>query len=244
MEIDNLQRMFMKWFNDVRLKQILTFPVETFAMVHDGNDIVDKDYKNLCAEMYSEGHSFFTYVSDSADSLASCCRLRNELAENTFSPTSGLTGVMTGSCNVITLNISRIVQDYCQDHGKYIGGVAFYNHMKEYIVKILERVYKYHIAYKTMLYDLEDKKMFAASNGGYIYINKLYSTIGINGLNEAARFLGLDVSNNKQYIEFLQLILGTIKEQNKIHSIHDKKRPFLFNSEVVPAEGLGGKNYN
>ena len=95
-----------------------------------------------------------------------------------------------------------------------------------------------------MLYDLEDKGMFAASNGGYIHISKLYSTIGINGLNEAARFLGLEVGNNPKYIEFLQLILGTIKEENKKHSIHDKKRPFLFNSEVVPAEGLGGKNYN
>ena len=114
---------------------------------------------------------------------------------------------------------------------------------KKYLIKILERVYKYHIAFKTMLYELEDKGMFAASNGGYIRVSKLYSTIGINGLNEAARFLGLEVSNNKDYIEFLQLVLGTIKEQNKLHSIHDKKRPFLFNSEVVPAEGLGGKNY-
>ena len=240
-EIDTLQRMFMKWFNEVRLKQVLTFPVETFAMVHDGNDIVDKDYKNLCAEMYSEGHSFFTYVSDSADSLASCCRLRNELAENKFSPTSGLTGVMTGSCNVITLNINRIIQDSTVNKD---SGLEFADIFIPYLKEILERVYKYHIAYKTMLYDLEDKGMFAASNGGYIYINKLYSTIGINGLNEAARFLGLDVSNNKEYINFLQLILGTIKEQNKIHSIHNKKRPFLFNSEVVPAEGLGGKNYN
>jgi ribonucleoside-triphosphate reductase len=203
--------------------------------------------------MYSEGHSFFTYVSDSADSLASCCRLRNELAENTFNPTSGLTGVMTGSCNVITLNINRIVQDWAASYRESMDGMdsadmhIFYapaSGFKPYLESILERVYKYHIAYKTMLYDLEDKGMFAASNGGYIYINKLYSTIGINGLNEAARFLGLDVSNNKEYINFLQLILGTIKEQNEIHSIHNKKRPFLFNSEVVPAEGLGGKNYN
>lgn len=241
--IDTLQRLFLKWFNNLRLKQVLTFPVETFAMVHNGKDIIDKDYKALCAEMYAEGHSFFTYISDSADSLASCCRLRNELSENTFNPTSGLTGVMTGSCNVITLNINRIVQDWC----KSIGGVPTvgnqHDSLKFYLIEILERVYKYHIAYKTMLYDLEDRGMFAASNGGYIYISKLYSTIGINGLNEAARFLGLEVSNNKEYIAFLQLILGTIKEQNKLHSIHDDKRPFLFNSEVVPAEGLGGKNY-
>ena len=245
-EIDTLQRMFMKWFNKLRLQQIVAFPVETFAMVHDGNDIVDKDYKELCAEMYSEGHSFFTYISDSADSLASCCRLRNELTENTFNPTSGLTGVMTGSCNVITLNINRIVQDWY----KSVGGTlslpyheGFEQSLSSYIINILERVYKYHIAYKTMLYDLEDKGMFAASNGGYIHISKLYSTIGINGLNEAAEFLGLEVSNNPEYVKFLQLILGTIKEQNKIHAINNKKRPFLFNSEVVPAEGLGGKNY-
>ena len=246
--IDCLQKLFMKFFNKLRTKQILTFPVETMAMVYDPetNDIIDKDYKDFTAEMYAEGHSFFTYISDSADSLASCCRLRNELAENTFNPTSGLTGVMTGSCNVITLNISRIVQDCDRAYGlKRNGGwkenTSF---LRDYLVGILERVYKYHIAFKTMLYDLEDKGMFAASNGGYIHISKLYSTIGINGLNEAARFLGLEVGNNPEYIEFLQLILGTIKEENKKHSTHDKKRPFLFNSEVVPAEGLGGKNYN
>lgn len=274
--INVLQKMFMKFFNKLRTKQILTFPVETMAMVYDPktNDIIDKDYKDFTAEMYAEGHSFFTYISDSADSLASCCRLRNELAENTFNPTSGLTGVMTGSCNVITLNINRIVQDwarwYCCENPSRISNEELISDnwrpylnenivdFKKYLIKILERVYKYHIAFKTMLYELEDKGMFAASNGGYIRVSKLYSTIGINGLNEAARFLGLEVNNNPEYIKFLQLVLGTIKEQNKLHSctkqIHytdhyGKKnitltRPFLFNSEVVPAEGLGGKNYN
>lgn len=246
--VDCLQRLFMKFFNKLRTKQILTFPVETMAMVYDPktNDIIDKDYKDFTAEMYAEGHSFFTYISDSADSLASCCRLRNELAENTFNPTSGLTGVMTGSCNVITLNMNRIVQDWYRISGVDLNYLTEDNMLgfTEYLTEILKRVYKYHIAFKTMLYDLEDKGMFAASNGGYIHISKLYSTIGINGLNEAARFLGLTVGNNKEYIEFLQLVLGTIKEQNKLHSIHDANRPFLFNSEVVPAEGLGGKNYN
>lgn len=271
--ISTLQKMFMKFFNKLRTKQILTFPVETMAMVHDGKDIIDKEYKDFTAEMYAEGHSFFTYISDSADSLASCCRLKNELTENTFNPTSGLTGVMTGSCNVITLNINRIVQDYINSlkikkvtsgqignesyvyvpyedrHHNLIKGQWYKDNtelkegLRSYLITILERIYKYHIAFKTMLYETEEKGMFAASNGGYIYISKLYSTIGLNGLNEAARFLGLEVSNNPKYIEFLQLILGTVKEQNKIHSIHDKKRPFLFNSEVVPAEGLGGKNY-
>ena len=245
--INILQKMFMKFFNKLRTTQILTFPVETTAMVYDPktNDIIDQEYKDFTAEMYAEGHSFFTYISDSADSLSSCCRLRNQLTTNTFSPTSGLTGIMTGSCNVITLNINRIIQDCYKAYelkrnDSWKENTSF---LKNYLIDILERVYKYHIAYKTMLYDLEDKGMLAASNGGYIHISKLYSTIGINGLNEAAKFLGLSVSNNKEYIDFLQFILGTIKEQNTIHSIRDKKRPFIFNSEVVPAESLGGKNY-
>lgn len=250
--VDALQRLFMNWFNQWRLRQLVAFPVETMAMVYDPKtgDIIDKDYKDLTAEMYAKGHSFFTYISDSADSLASCCRLRNELAENTFSPTSGMTGIKTGSANVITLNINRIIQNYfgpCK-HEEVVKKELWNDsvHRSEfvrYLTSILERVYKYHIAYKTMLYEWESKGAYASSNGGFINIKDLYSTIGINGLNEAARFLGLEVSNNPEYIQFLQLVLGTIKEQNKKHSIHDKKRPFLFNSECVPAESLGGKNY-
>lgn len=158
---------------------------------------------------------------------------------------------MTGSCNVITLNINRIVQDWFKNYDNNITPSSvskyskdLYPSLKWYLQTILDRVYKYHIAYKTMLYELEDEGMLAASNGGYIYIKKLYSTIGIIGYTEAAQFLGLEVSNNKEYKEFLQLILGTIKEQNKLHSIHDKKRPFLFNSEAVPGENLGVKLYN
>lgn len=250
--IDALQRLFMNWFNQWRLRQLVAFPVETMAMVYDPKtgDIIDRDYKDLTAEMYAKGHSFFTYISDSADSLASCCRLRNELSENTFSPTSGMTGIKTGSANVITLNVNRIIQNYfgpCK-HEEVVEKELWNDsvHRSEfvkYLISILERVYKYHIAYKTMLYEWESKGAYASSNGGFINIKDLYSTIGINGLNEAARFLGLEVSNNSEYIQFLQLVLGTIKEQNKRHSIHDKKRPFLFNSECVPAESLGGKNY-
>ena len=250
--VDALQRLFMNWFNQWRLRQLVAFPVETMAMVYDPKtgDIIDKDYKDLTAEMYSKGHSFFTYISDSADSLASCCRLRNELSENTFSPTSGMTGIKTGSANVITLNVNRIIQNYFgpYKHEKVVEKELWNDSVNRsefvrYLTSILERVYKYHIAYKTMLYEWESKGAYASSNGGFINIKDLYSTIGINGLNEAARFLGLEVSNNPEYIQFLQLVLGTIKEQNKKHSIHDKKRPFLFNSECVPAESLGGKNY-
>jgi len=249
--IDTLQRIFMELHRELRLIKPLTFPVTTFAMVHDGNDVIDKEYKELCAEEWAKGGSFFCYLSNNPSALASCCRVLNEMSENTFSSTTGMTGIMTGSCNVITLNINRIVQDWCKQYKSKFRGEPLINlkveaikeELQKYLIKILDRVYKYHIAYKTMLYDLEEKGMFSPSNGGYIYMKKLYSTIGLIGYTEAAQFLGMEVSNNKEYIDFLRLIFGTVKEQNKEHSIHDKKRPILFNSEAIPGEGLGVKLY-
>ena len=249
--IDTLQRIFMELHRELRLIKPLTFPVTTMAMVHDGHDVIDKDYKKLCAEEWAKGGSFFCYLSNNPSALASCCRVLNEMQENTFSSTTGLTGIMTGSCNVITLNINRIVQDYyCTRLPKVkkeiengATNINLYEGLKDYLISILERVYKYHIAYKTMLYDLEEKGMFSPSNGGYIYMKKLYSTIGLIGYTEAAQFLGMSISNNKEYIDFLRLIFGTVKEQNKIHSIHNKKKPILFNSEAIPGEGLGVKLY-
>lgn len=252
--IDYLQKTFMNYLNNERLNAVIAMPVETMALLSDGNDIIDKEYKDFTAEMYAKGHSFFTYISDNPNGLASCCRLRSEIQDNVFSFTNGLTGIQTGSANVITLNLNRIIQDWARQPCKTIednNGVLDktvnspgLTGFKEYLIDILERVYKYHIAYKTMLYDIEDSGMLTSSKAGYIYIKKLYSTIGLNGINEAAEFLGIECSYNEDYKNFCKLITGTIKEQNKLHNIYDKKRPFLFNQEFVPAESLGVKNYN
>lgn len=241
--IDKLQRIFMQLLREIRLIKPLTFPVTTMALVHNGKEYLDPEYKELCAEEWAKGGSFFCYTSDNPTSLASCCRVLNEMSDNTFSSTTGMTGVMTGSCNVITLNINRIVQDWwkTQDGPREREdsmSVVFNENpnigLKGYITKILNRVYKYHIAYKTMLYEMEDAKMFSDCNAGYIYMRKLYSTIGLIGYCEAAQFLGLSVSNNEEYKDFLKLVFGTVKEENKKNSIHDSKRPFLFNSEAIP----------
>ena len=247
--VDYLQKKFMKWFNKERTKAIATFPVETMCLLSNGkNDIIDQDYKQFTAEMYAEGHSFFTYISDSPSSLSSCCRLRNEIQENTFSFTNGLTGVRTGSCNVITINYNRVIQDYFISLGYQKGvrlpkGVWNKNTQlgfRDYLKEILDRVYKYHIAYKSILYKKEKQGMFSASNAGYISMSDLYCTNGLNGINEAAEYVGIDLSYNKEYEEFVHLIESTLSEENKAHS----DALYKFNSEFVPAEGLSSKNLN
>ena len=249
-----LQKEYMQWLNRERTRTLLTFPVETMALLTNGKDVIDKEYKAFTAKMYAEGHSFFTYLSDNPNALASCCRLRNEITENVFSFTNGLTGVQTGSANVITLNINRIVQDWADNCGLTRGNAdgtgegagALYGRidkdsLKEYLISILDRVYKYHIAYKTLLYEVESQGMLTASDAGYISMRKLYSTIGVNGVNEAAEFLGLNCGYNADYRDFCRLVTGTISEQNRLHSTDPA---FLFNQEFVPAEGLSSKNLN
>jgi len=234
--VNYLQKKFIRWFNNERLKTVLTFPVESMLLLTDGKDVIDKEYKEFTAEMYAEGHSFFTYLSSNPNAVASCCRLRNELADNTFMKTIGLAGVQTGSCNVITLNLNRIVQDWDRQHNNKSDIDSF----KAYLKEILDRVYKYHIAFKTLLYEVEDLGMFTSSNAGFISMSKLFSTVSINGHNEMCEYLGYTVSNNEAYINFISDILSFIEAQNKLNS----KPKFIMNLECAPAEGLGSKNYN
>ena len=245
-----LQKRYMKWLNEERTKTLLTFPVMTVCLLTDGADVKDKEYKDFVTTQWAEGDSFFVYLSDNADSISSCCRLRNEITENTFSSTTGMTGVQTGSCNVMTLNLNRITQDYFKTvDTNYFGasGKIYYDiteedmlSFKEYLESILDRVYDYQKAYKTGLYKMDKAGLLPQTKAGYISLDKLYCTIGVNGLNEAARFLGLTVSNNEDYMNFVSWILGTIKDYNKEHST----KKFKFNLELVPAESLGVKNYN
>lgn len=248
--IDCLQRLFMELLRELRLIKPLTFPVTSVCMLHDNNNCLDEECKKWVADEWSKGSSFFLYLSNNPNSVSSCCRVQNEISDNTFSSTTGLTGIMTGSANVITININRIVQDWynntCKEdisNNLYIWAKENYNSLREYLSTILERVYKYQIAYKTMLYDMEDKGMYSFSKAGYIYMKKLYCTIGIIGYCEAAQFLGLTIDNNKDYKEFLKVVFETIKDQNKSHSINDKKRPFIFNLEAIPGENLAVKLY-
>lgn len=246
-----LQKRYMKWLNKERTKTLLTFPVITVCCLTDDNDVLDKEYKDFITTQWAEGDSFFVYLSQNADSISSCCRLRNEVTDNTFSSTTGLTGVQTGSCNVMTLNLNRIVQDwYSKQFNTAIQPkvstqsiesiMSIMSTIKDYIETILLRVYDYQKAYKTGLYNLDKQGMLPQTKAGYINLDKLYCTIGVNGINEAARFLGMKVSNNKEYMDFVTFLLSTINNFNKKHS----EKKFKYNLELVPAESLGVKNYN
>ena len=226
--LDWLQRRFMKWFNHERTKAVLTFPVETMALLSKDGDVMDKEYAEFTSQMYAEGHSFFTYMSDNADSLASCCRLRNEIQDNGFSYTLGAGGVSTGSKSVLTVNLNRCVQQATREGRSYI----------EYLDDIIDLMHKVQLAYNANLKDMMDKGMLPLFDAGYINIKRQYLTIGVNGMVEAAESLGITISDNKEYEEFVSNILGLIEDYNHKY----RSKDVMFNCEMIPAENVGVKH--
>ena len=223
-----LQKRFMKWFNKERTKAVLTFPVETMALLTKDGDCLDKEWADFTAEMYSEGHSFFTYMSDNADSLSSCCRLRNEIQDNGFSYTLGAGGVSTGSKSVLTINLNRCIQ-YAVNHKMVYT---------EFLGEVIDLCHKVQIAYNENLKELQKSGMLPLFDAGYINIGRQYLTIGVNGLVEAAEFLGIKISDNEDYLRYVQTVLGLVEKYNKQYRTKD----LLFNCEMIPAENVGVKH--
>ena len=261
-----LQKHFMNWFNEERTRYILTFPVETMALLTDGkDDFIDKEYADFTAEMWSKGHSFFCYLSDSPDSLASCCRLRNSITEldkvdeshnhTTHQYSMGTASVSTGSKSVMTINLNRLIQlatrrYFLEKKGVVIDGSKalaradydknqLYEYIREAVTEETERVHKYQKAFNEIIKDFLAAHMLDVYQAGFIDMKRQYLTIGVNGLTDAAEFLGLTISPNPEYNEFVDVILETINRSNK----KDKTPDTMFNTEFVPGENLSGKNY-
>ena len=223
-----LQKRFMRWFNAERLRSVLTFPVETMALLSENGDVKDKEYADFTAEMYAAGHSFFTYLSDNADSLASCCRLRNEITDNGFSYTLGAGGVSTGSKSVLTINLNRTVQYAVRQ------GIPY----QQLIEEIVDMMHKVQLAYNENLKQLQAQGMLPLFDAGFINIARQYLTIGVNGLVEAAEFLGIAINDNQDYAHFVQEVLGIIERKNKEY----RTKEVMFNCEMIPAENVGVKH--
>ena len=233
-----LQEEFLHWFNNERLKCILTFPVVSVAMVVK-DDWDSRMYDFVCKEL-SEGNSFFIYLSDTVDSLSSCCRLKNKLQTKEFNFTNGNMGVMTGSKSVITLNLNRITQNWYKTFEKNSNIFGF----RTYLNDILERVLKYHISYNELLWDMYNAGLLPAYTAGFIDLNKQYLTIGINGLNQAAEFLKIECTANNRYRKFCNIVFEVIKNFNSTHNNKYFGHKVTLNTECVPAESLAIKNYN
>ncbi len=217
--VNKLQKFFMKWFNKERTKHILTFPVITASVLNNGEELLDKDFQDFIAEELAEGNSFFIYNDTNASSLSSCCRLKNSIEDqiNEFSFTLGAGGEMTGSKNVMTINLNRLIQD------------------KRDLRTEVDKVHKYQVSVNDYFIDLYNKDMLPVFKAGYNSLDKQFLTIGINGIVEGAEYLGYTISNNPEYMKFIS---DTLKEISDINKENSKKYNVKFNTEFIPGENV------
>ena len=217
--VNKLQKFFMKWFNKERIKHILTFPVITASVLNDGEKLLDKDFQDFIAEELAEGNSFFIYNDTNAKSLSSCCRLSSSIENqiNEFSFTLGAGGEMTGSKNVMTINLNRLIQD------------------KRDLRTEVDKVHKYQVSVNDYFIDLYNKDMLPVFKAGYNSLDKQFLTIGINGIVEGAEYLGYTISNNPEYMKFIS---DTLKEISDINKENSKKYNVKFNTEFIPGENV------
>lgn len=224
-----LQKTFMKWLNHERTKKVITFPVLSASLLNDGEKYVDQEMADWVAQMYSEGDSFFTYTSNSVDSLSSCCRLKSEIHENTFSYTLGAGGVATGSKCVMTINLNRLVQNIARANPECTGD-GLLPKISEAVAIQTEKIHKYLTAFNEILKEMLANHMLPVYEAEYISLEKQYLTVGTNGLNEAAEFLGIEISDNQRYRDFVEAVFRPISEIDK----RDKTKEIMWNTEQVP----------
>jgi hypothetical protein len=190
------------------------------------------DNSVYCFEMEDELDPYFTLPNGI---ITHNCRLRNE-SKNTFSFTLGNVGEMTGSVNVITINMNRFIQD------TFKIATAENKNFKEFLLselrKLVQKLHKYHISIRRIYENTRDAGMYPVHSAHFIEMDRQFSTIGINGLVEGAEFLGYEITPNEDYMNFCSTILKTISEENKkgkeLYGVR-------FNTEFVPGENAGHK---
>ena len=226
-KLEKLQEHFMNWFNNEREIKLLTFPVVTAAMLVDKEWPKDTWFAQMCSNQLAKWNSFFVYQSESADSLASCCRLRNEISDNTFSYSLWAWWVSTWSINVITINMNRLEQQ------------------KKYTLsELVQDIHKYQVAYRRLMDKYKEAWMLSVYDAWFISLDKQFLTIWINWMLEAAEFNWVTADNNEEYKQFVSDKLKTIFDLNKEWKEKYKEYKVMFNTEFVPAENLWVKNAN
>jgi len=207
--------------------RIFTFPIPTYNITNDFN--WNSENSNLLFEMASKyGTPYFQNFVNStlkpSDVRSMCCRLQLNLKE-LRNKTGGLfgSGEQTGSIGVVTLNLPKAA--YLSKNKE-----EFFNRLKELMYFGKESL---EIKRKNVSINLENGLLPYTKR--YLgNLNNHFSTIGLNGMNEAClNLINEDIStkNGKQLaIETLDLFR---EELSKIQ----EETGHIYNLEATPAEG-------
>ncbi len=230
-EMDIINRAFIEIMTAGDAKgRTFTFPIPTYNV---GKDFDWENEKNLplFAMTAKYGTPYFqNFVNSSlnpGDVRSMCCRLQLDLRE-LRKRGGGLFGSaeMTGSIGVVTLNAARIGYLAKGDEQAFFERVEHLMELAKVSLEIKRKVIQEWI----------DRGLFPYTKRYLGYLKNHFSTIGINGLNEAIRNFTDDKENitTEWGHAFAEKVL--IFMQEKIKSFQEETKNF-YNLEATPAEG-------
>jgi len=210
--------------------RVFTFPIPTYNITHDFD--WNGPNTDLLFEMTAKyGMPYFQNFLNSdlkpSDVRSMCCRLQLDLNE-LLKRGNGLFGSaeMTGSIGVVTINATRLGYMYKGDKEGYLKKLG---HLMEMAKTSLE-IKRKEVA-KWM-----DAGLFPYTKRYLGHLNNHFSTIGVNGLNEAIQNFSdneydiADERGKKMAEEILDFMREKLTEfQNETGN--------LYNLEATPAEG-------
>ena len=230
-EMDIVNRAFIEVMSRGDAKgRTFTFPIPTYNI---GKDFDWESDKNLpLFDMTAKyGTPYFQNFVNSelnpSDVRSMCCRLQLDLRE-LRKRGGGLFGSaeMTGSIGVVTINAARIGYLTKGDKEKFMAQVDRLMELSKTSLEIKRQEIQKWI----------DAGLFPYTKRYLGYLKNHFSTIGINGLNEAIRNFTDDAENitTKWGHDFAEEVL--VHMQEKIKSFQEETKNF-YNLEATPAEG-------
>ena len=225
--VNRLQEILLDIINAEMKRTPITFPIITACFsIDDNNNIQDEEFLNLVAISNLE-YGFINIYIGKTSTLSSCCRLRSETDNEEYFNSFGSGSTKLGSLGVVSINLPRLSiknkdneQNFISELEYMVGVCAKINNTKRKIIK--KRV---------------DNGNHPLYSNGFINLKSQYSTVGVNGFNEAVEIMGYNIIS-EEGSDFGIKIIDTI---NKINKKYQNIYKYPHNCEQVPGENMSIK---
>ena len=228
-EIIEYQKAFMNVVTEVRAKNVMTFPVLTFALLRQEGKFVNEDFARWASDHNMKWADSNFFISEDVTSLSNCCRLISDVKDLGYFNSIGGTALEVGSIKVNTINLARLAYENA-------NWCDYLMALKE---KALLAVETLDVIRDIIARNIE-KGLLPNYTYGIMNLESQYNTIGIIGIYEALQAYGLVEVDEFGYTSYTDEGIRFAKEIFKtINSVKDefsKDLPYSINIEEIPGE--------
>lgn len=228
-EILEYQKAFMRVVSKIRMENMMTFPVLTYALLRKDGRFVDEGFAQWCCEHNMQWGDSNFFISDDVTSLSNCCRLVSDVKNLGYFNSIGGTALEVGSVKVNTINLARLAYE-CDTTEEYMEALS---EKALLCMQALDCVR--HIIERNV-----EKGLLPNYSLGIMHMDKQYNTIGIIGLYEALQKYGFTITDefgNTTYTDAgLEFATDVMSVLNEAKAAFTSDKSYMVNIEQIPGE--------